>query len=298
MSEGTWHAVGAYIIWGLLPVYWKWLHHVPAPQLLAHRVIWSLLFLLVTIRFLHRWERFRAAILNRRVIGIYALAAGLLGFNWLTYVWAVNTGFIVEASLGYFINPLLNVAMGIFLFREQLRRWQWIALALAAAGVLYLTFVYGSLPWIAFALALSFSLYSLVKKAAPLGSLYSLTLETAILFLPALAFLLFSEVKDQGVFLHAGVGSDLLLIGGGLMTIVPMLMFVSAARQIPLSLIGVLQYIAPTLQFLLGVLVYNEPFSRARLIGFAIVWAALIVFTVDGLLAHRSRQRQQSGRTR
>jgi chloramphenicol-sensitive protein RarD len=288
MNKGTWYAVGAYTIWGLLPVYWKWLDHVPALQLLSHRILWSFVALFAFIWLSRRWKVFRAAALNPRALRSHVVAAALLGINWLTYVWAVNAGFIVETSLGYFINPLLSVAMGVAFLRERLRSWQWVAIGLAAAGVLYLAFVYGSLPWIALTLALSFGFYGLLKKRAPLGSLHGLTLETGILFLPALACLLFSEMTGQGALLHTGAVPDLLMVGAGLMTTIPLLMFASAAQRIPLSLVGILQYIAPTLQFFLGVVVYGEPFSRTRLIGFGIVWAALILFAIEGVLARRA----------
>jgi chloramphenicol-sensitive protein RarD len=197
-----------------------------------------------------------------------------------------------QVSLGYYINPLLNVLMGVLFLRERLRPSQWVPLGLAAAGVLYLNFAYGSLPWIALTLAFSFGLYGLVKKTAPLGSLYGLTLETGLLLLPALFYLLYSETTRQGAFLHSGAISDALLVGAGLMTTIPLLMFASAARRIPLSLVGILQYIAPTLQFLLGVLVYGEPFTHTQFVGFGIVWLALILFGVEGYLASRSRRVQ------
>jgi len=289
MNKGIWYAVGAYAVWGLFPIYWKWLHQVPALQLLSHRIGWSFFLLLAVILATRQWQAFRAAALNRRVLRIYLIAAVLIGVNWLTYVWAVNAGFIVETSLGYFINPLLSVLMGVLFLRERLRAWQWVPIGMATAGVLYLTFAYGALPWIALTLAFSFGLYGLIKKVAPLSSLYGLTLETGILFLPALAYLLVANAAGQGAFLHAGARSDLLLAGAGLVTTIPLLMFASAARRIPLSLVGILQYIAPTLQFLLGVLVYKEPFTHTQLIGFGIVWMALIIFGVEGFLAHRAQ---------
>lgn len=288
MNKGIWSAVGAYSLWGLLPVYWKLLQAVPAVQLLGHRILWSFLTLIVIILFSRQWHAFRAAALNLRILRIYLVAAVLIGLNWLTYVWAVNAGFIVETSLGYFINPLLSVLMGVIFLRERLRPLQWFAIGLAATGVLYLTFAYGALPWIALTLACSFAVYGLVKKTAPLGSLNGLTLETGLLFLPALLYLLYAEQIHQGAFLHTGVMPGLLLAGAGLVTTIPLLMFASAARRIPLSLIGILQYIAPTLQFLLGVLVYREPFSHTQLVGFSIVWAALLIFGTEGFLAHRA----------
>ena len=287
MNRGIWYAVGAYVIWGLFPLYWKEIQHVPALQLLGHRILWSCLILVGILLFTHQWRTFRATALPRSIVRIYSAAALLIGFNWLVYVWAVNAGFIIEASLGYFINPLISILLGVIFFRERLRPWQWISIGLAAIGVIYLTFTYGRLPWIALTLALSFGLYGLVKKAAPLGSLYGLTLETGLLFLPALLYLVYSDQVGQGAFLHTGAGSDLLLVGAGLMTTVPLLMFSSAVRRIPLSLAGILQYITPTLQFLCGVLIYKEPFTSAQLIGFGIVWGALIIFVMEGFLALR-----------
>ena len=289
MNKGVGYAIGAYTLWGLLPVYWKWLHQVPAPQLLGHRIVWSFLFLCGVIWISRQSAAFRTAIRKPGLLRWYGIAAILIGFNWLTYVWAVNAGFIVETSLGYFINPLLTVVMGVVFFHERMRPWQWTAIGVAAIGVVYLAVVYGSLPWIALALAVTFGCYGLVKKVAPLGSLYGVTLETGLLLLPALAYLAFSEAMGQGAFLHTGPVLDWLLVGAGLMSTVPLLMFASAARSIPLSLVGVLHYIAPTLQFLLGTLVYNEPFTTARLVGFCIVWAALIIFAVEGALFHRAQ---------
>jgi chloramphenicol-sensitive protein RarD len=220
---------------------------------------------------------------------VYCIAAVLIGVNWLMYVWAVNSCHIVETSLGYFINPLLSVLMGVIFLHEHLRRWQWIPLGLAAVGVLYLTFAYGSLPWIALTLAVSFGVYGLVKKIAPLGSLYGLTLETGILLIPAFCYLLYSNASGSGAFLHTGTSSDFLMIGAGLVTTIPLLMFASAAQRISLSLVGVLQYIAPTLQFLVGVIIYKEPFSHIQFIGYGIIWLALILFAVEGYLAYRAK---------
>jgi chloramphenicol-sensitive protein RarD len=218
---------------------------------------------------------------------IYSVASILLTVNWLVYVWGVNAGFIVETSLGYFINPLLSVLLGVIFLRERLRPAQWIPVALAAAGVLYLTLAYGRPPWIALTLAFTFGFYGFVKKLAPLGSLYGLTLETGIVFPIALIYLAFVEFTSAGAFLHNGALIDVLLIGAGLVTTIPLLMFASAARQIPLSVVGILQFIAPTLQFLIGVLIYREPFDGSRLIGFGLVWLALIIFWLESYLANR-----------
>jgi chloramphenicol-sensitive protein RarD len=289
MNKGPWYAVGAYATWGFLPVYLKWLQHVPPLQLISHRIVWSCLMLGATILLLRQWTAFRSAVLTPRVITVYLAAAILIGVNWLVYVWAVNSGFIVESSLGYFINPLLSVFLGVVLLRERPRPWQWVAIGFAMAGVLYLTLAYGHLPWIALTLASTFGIYGLVKKIGPLGSLYGLTLETGILLVPALFYLVYSDGIGQGAFLHTDTVTDVLLVGTGLVTAIPLLMFASAAPRIPLSLLGILQYIAPTLQFLLGVLVYREPFTHSQFIGFGSVWAGLIIFGADGFLANRSQ---------
>ena len=283
MHKGLWYAIGAYLTWGLFPVYWKWLEQVPAVQLIGHRIDWSFVMLLGIILVTRQWKKFRAAALTGRVLRIYTVSALLIGSNWLIYVWAVTSGYIVEASLGYFINPLFSVLLGMLFLRERLRPLQWLPVGLAAAGVLYLTFIYGSL-------AFTFGLYGLVKKTAPLGSLYGLTLETGLLFLPALAYLLYVNATGSGAFLHSSPTANLLMVGAGLVTIVPLLMFSSAARQIPLSLVGILQYITPSMQFLLGVLVYREAFSLHQLLGFGIVWLGLIIFWAEGFFAHRAAQ--------
>ena len=287
MNRGVVYAILAYGTWGFFPLYWKQLDMVPAAQQTAHRVIWSFLFLLVVVRWRRQGGDLRAAWRRPRTLAIYLGSALLLGTNWLTYLWAVHHDLIVEASLGYFINPLLNVVLGVVFLCERLRRWQWIAVGLASLGVLYLTFVYGSLPWVALIVALAFGLYGLVRKTAPLGPIPGLSLEMGILFLPALAFLVGADMQGRGAFLHAGVGPDLYMMGAGVVTTVPLLFFIAAARRIPLSLMGIIQYLTPTGQLLLGVLVYGEPFPRERIIGFTCVWIALAIFAVEGLAAQR-----------
>jgi chloramphenicol-sensitive protein RarD len=288
MNKGIWYAIGAYVTWGLFPIYWKWLHQIDAVQLVSHRILWSFVILLIVILLMRQWQAFRAAALAPRVLRIYGIAALLIAVNWLTYVWAVNAGFIVETSLGYFINPLISVLLGVIFLRERLRPWQWGPIGLAATGVLYLTLVHGSVPWIALTLAFSFGTYGLVKKTAPLGSIYGLTVETGVLLVPAILYLLYSEMIGQGALFHAGTVTDGLLVGAGVATTIPLLMFASAARRIPLSSVGILQYISPTLQFLLGVLIYKEAFESNQLVGYGIVWAALILFAVEGFIAYRT----------
>lgn len=225
---------------------------------------------------------------------LYLIAGVLLSVNWLVYVWAVNAGFIVETSLGYFINPLVSIVLGRIFLGERLRALQMIPVVLATAGVLYLTYAYGSLPWIALTLAGAFGFYGLIKKIATLGSLHGLTLETGFVFLPALVYLTVMEQSGVSQFGHTGAVPAALLFGSGLATIVPLLLFASAASRISLTMIGMMQYIAPTIQFLIGVFIYHEPFSEDRLIGFALVWLALVLFTFEGLYVHR-KSRYQSG---
>lgn len=287
-NKGVWMGAGAYLMWGFFPAYFKALQVVPPLQILFHRVVWSFFFLAVVVVVIKRdWQAFKQAIMNRRVILVYAIAGVLLAINWGTYVWAVNAGFVVETSLGYFINPLVSVALGVIFLGERLRPAQWIPVGLAAAGVLYLTLQVGSLPWIALVLAFSFGLYGLMKKVSPLGSLYGLTIETGVLFLPGLAFLVYAESQGVGAFGHVGWVSTLLLVLVGVVTATPLLMFATAAKSIPLWMVGLLQYIAPTCQFLLGIFAYGEPFTSTQLIGFSIIWAALLLFTTEGFAARR-----------
>jgi chloramphenicol-sensitive protein RarD len=287
MKRGVWYAVGAYAFWGLFPLYWKALQQVPAAQVVAHRFVWSCVLLAGVILTTRQWREFRSAAFKPRVIGIYGIAAALVSVNWVTYVWAVNAGYIVETSLGYFINPLISVVLGVVILRERLRPAQWIAVGLAAAGVVYLTVAYGALPWIALTLAITFALYGLIKKTAPLGPSHGLALETGLVFLPATAYLLLAENAGQGAFLHSGITTGALLVGAGLVTTLPLLLFASASKRIPLIWIGVLQYIAPTIQLLLGVFVFGETLTAHRLVGFGLVWAALLVFGVEGAIVHR-----------
>jgi chloramphenicol-sensitive protein RarD len=288
MNKGVVYAAGAYIIWGLLPLYWKALDDVPAGQILAHRIVWSLAFVGLALTVRRNWGWLRGALRRPRVLLTFALSGSLLAVNWFTYIWGVNAGFIVETSLGYFINPLVNVLLGYLVLKERLRPAQWLALAVALAGVLYLTFSYGAFPWIALTLAFSFGIYGLIRKTAALNSAEGLFLETAVLFLPAFGFLLLQEVQGVGALGHASVATNLLLIGAGVVTSVPLILFAAGARRITLTTLGLLQYMAPTLQFLIGVLIFNEEFGVARVIGFGLIWLALILYTAESLV-HRRR---------
>ncbi|MBS1964300.1 MAG: EamA family transporter RarD [Chloroflexi bacterium SZAS-1] len=283
MKRGMWYATGAYIAWGFLPVFWKSLHGIPALEILSHRVAWGLVVALVLLAVRGRQPWIGAVVHNRRTMLTFVATAALLSLNWFVYIWAVNAGYIVETSLGYFINPLVNVLLGRIFLNERLRTGQAVAIAIAFAGVLYLTVQYGALPWIALVLAGSFAGYGLLRKTAALGSLEGFTLETMLLFLPALGYLLYREAQGVGAFGHAGLGTTLLLMCAGVVTAVPLLLFAAGARRISFTLVGILQYIAPTIQFLLGVLVYGEHLDMSRLIGFMIIWAALAVYTLEGL---------------
>ena len=281
MNKGILYGVGAYLMWGFFPIYFKALHQVPALEIMFHRVVWSFIFLILMVVLKRDWFSFRSNLSDRKILLTYAVVAILLSMNWLIYIYGVKAGQVVETSLGYFITPLASVALGIIFLRERLRPLQWLPVSLAAAGVLYLTWQYGALPWIALGLAFTFSMYGLLKKIAPLGSLQSLTLETAILFVPGILYLFWIDGQGSGAFGHAGPGASILLAMAGVITALPLLLFGSAARRIPLTMIGLLQYIAPTVQFSLGVLLYHEPFSTTRLVGFSIIWVALVIFWVE-----------------
>lgn len=289
MNKGILYAAGAYLAWGLMPLYWKSLQAVPAGQILAHRIVWSLFFVALILTARHQWSWLGEALRRPRVLLIFALSGMLIGINWFIYIWAVNVGHIVETSLGYFINPLVNVLLGYVVLKEKLRPAQWLALSVALVGVLYLTLSLGAFPWIALTLAFSFGAYGLIRKTAPLNSAEGLFIETAVLFLPAFGFLLLMESRGAGAFGHAGPPVTLLLIGAGIVTSVPLLLFAAGARRITLTTLGLLQYIAPTMQFLLGVLVFKESFGRTQLIGFGLVWLALILYTLETLVVNRRR---------
>ncbi|HCE17391.1 MAG TPA: EamA family transporter RarD [Anaerolinea thermolimosa] len=286
MNKGILYGIAAYAIWGVFPVYWKFLQGVPALQIMTHRIVWSFIFVSILVSLRHGWKDIFGR-LTRRMVLLYLLAGCLLAVNWLVYIYSVNAGFIVESSLGYFINPLVNVLLGVIFLRERLRPLQWVPVGLAGVGVLYLTISYGHLPWIALALAFSFGFYGLLKKLAPLGSLPGLTVETAVIFLPALGYLLAMEWTGSGSFGHVDLLQNTLLVLTGVVTAVPLLFFAEGARRIPLAMMGLLQYLAPTLQFLFGVLVYGEPFTPQRMVGFSIIWLALLLYSVEGLVEHR-----------
>lgn len=288
MNKGIWYGVAAYAIWGLFPIYWKFLAGITEMQIMTHRIVWSFVFVSILIVLRRSWTGIREALTLRGVL-IYLLAGALLALNWLVYIYSINAGLIVESSLGYFINPLVNVLLGVVFLRERLRAAQWLPVGLAAVGVIYLTFSYGQPPWIALVLAFTFGFYGLLKKLAPLGSLQGLFVETAMIVLPALGYLVAMEASGAGSFGHVSPLQNGLLALTGVVTAIPLLLFSEGARRIPLAMMGILQYMAPTMQFLFGVLVYHEPFTPQRMVGFSIIWLALIFFTVEGLFERRRR---------
>ena len=286
--RGMWVAVGAYVLWGVMPLYWHLLKAVPSLQIVLHRIAWSALFVGAYMLWRDGRGWLRRTLAGPRLWWMLALSGVLIAFNWGLYIWAVNAGHVVETALGYFINPLLNVLIGVLFLRERLRPLQWLSVAVAAAGVPWLAVRYGQVPWIALALAASFGLYGVVRKLAHVDAVAGLGVESAYLFLPAIALLAWTEAHGGGGF-GAGYGAaaSALLVLGGIVTALPLVGFAYAVRRIPLATVGLLQYIAPTLQFLIGVLVFREPFDRERLVGFACIWLALAIFAADGLLRAR-----------
>ncbi len=283
MNAGIAFGLAAYLMWGAFPLYFRLLSRIPALELVAHRVVWSTLLLAAGIALAGRWGAFRRATRNPRVWGLHAITALLIAVNWLTYVWGVNAGRVVECSLGYFLNPLVSVGLGVVVLRERLRPAQWVGVALAAAGIGTLAWGQEGIPWLSLTLAVSFGLYGLLKKQAPLEPVDGLFAETLVLFLPALGWIAFREAAPIGVLRAASALEWTLLAGTGVVTTGPLLLFSLSARRIPLSVVGLLQYITPTIQFLIGVFVFHEAFPSRRLHGFSLVWAGLALVLAESL---------------
>ena len=289
---GVLSGMAAYTMWGLFPLYFPLLEPAGGVEIVAHRIVWSLLFVALLLTAVRRWGLVRAAVTDRRTVLVLGGAALLIAANWLIFVYGVNSGHVVETSLGYFINPLVSVLLGVVVFGERLRRLQWVAVAIAAVAVAVLTVDYGRPPWIALGLAASFGLYGLMKKLVRVEAAPGLLLETALVTVPAVAFLALLQADGAGTFGDAGAGHALLLVSSGIATAVPLLLFAAAARRIPLSTIGLLQYLTPLMQLSVGVFVYDEAMPPARLAGFAVVWLALAVFTADTLRHARAGTRR------
>ena len=283
MSSGAAAAALAYCLWGIFPLYIKQVAAASPLEIVAHRSVWCLVFMLALLAVLKRFAWLREALRSPRTLAVFAASALLLSANWLIYVWAVNHDRVLDASLGYFINPLFNVLLGCVVLKERPRAGQWAAVALAALGVLWLTVGAGQLPWVALVLAGSFGLYGLLRKTAPLGAIEGLTLETLVLAPVMAAVMAWFVFSGQGRFTHGGAALDAWLLLAGPFTAVPLLLFAYGARRVTLATLGLLQYLGPSIQFLLGVYVYHEPFDPARLVGFGLIWAALVVYSGEGL---------------
>ena len=284
---GVIYAGAAFLIWGLAAVYWKELKSVPPLEIIAHRVAWSFFFLLPLIVLQRQWAEFVAILKNLRMLLILLTSALLVAANWLIYVWAVNNDHLLQASLGYYINPLVNVVLGMVFLKEHLRPPQVIAVLLAAAGVLYLTVQYGQFPWIAISLAMSFGLYGLIRKMAPVSSLVGLAVETLLLSLPAIGYLFYLDFQGTGSIFRVSFNLDLLLIGCAPLTAIPLLFFTAGAKRLYLSTVGLIQYIGPSGMFLLAVFFYHEPFSTAQVWTFVMIWSALAIYSTDSVIYFR-----------
>ncbi len=287
---GLLYGIGAYGMWGLVPLFWPLLEPSGAIEILAHRMVWSLGVVAVALLVVRRWAWIGELVRDRRKLGLISVAAATISVNWGLYIWAVNNGHVVEASLGYFINPLVTIALGVLLLGERLRPAQWAAVAISVAAVLVLAIGYGKPPWVSLVLAFSFATYGLVKKKVNMGGLESLAAETAVLFVPALGFLLWLAASGASTFTAGGAGHGLLLAATGIVTALPLICFGAAAIRVPLSTLGLLQYLAPVFQFGLGVLYFHEAMPPERWAGFALVWLALSLLTWDALrTARRNR---------
>ncbi|MFJ3041841.1 MULTISPECIES: EamA family transporter RarD [Streptomyces] len=286
---GLLNGFAAYGMWGLVPLFWPLLKPAGAGEILAHRMVWSLAFVAVALLFVRRWAWAGELLRQPRRLALVTVAAAVITINWGVYIWAVNSGHVVEASLGYFINPLVTIAMGVLLLKERLRPAQWAAVGTGFAAVLVLAIGYGQPPWISLCLAFSFATYGLVKKKVNLGGVESLAAETAIQFLPALGYLLWLGAQGESTFTTEGLGHSALLAATGIVTAIPLVCFGAAAIRVPLSTLGLLQYLAPVFQFLLGILYFGEAMPPERWAGFGLVWLALTLLTWDALrTAHRS----------
>ena len=282
MLAGVLSAGCAFFMWGVFPLYLKTLKAIPPLEILSHRVFWSFVMLALILTVRHQWDWITNIKKNPRITAAFIASASMLAINWVVYIWSINHDRIVDASLGYFIAPLFNVLFGIML-GERLRLWQWISVGLAATGVAWLTISAGQLPWIGLTLAFTFGLYGLLRKTASLGALEGLTLETLVMLPLSALFLLLPESGSSHAFVNAGINTSLLLIAAGPVTAIPLLLFAYGARRIPLSLVGILQYIGPTIQLLLGIYLYNEAFSSTKFIGYGLIWCALGLYSIESL---------------
>lgn len=286
-AAGVAYAIMAFLIWGISPIYWKALRAVPALEIILHRIVWSFFLLVPLIIIMRRWQEFIRVFKNLRTMLILLFTAIIVGGNWLLYIWAVNADHLLQASLGYYINPLVNVVLGMVFLKERLRPPQILAVILATAGVLYLTLSYGEFPWIALTLAVSFGLYGLIRKVAPVSSLVGLTVETLLLSIPALVYLFYLDRLGQGSIFRVSLKLDLMLMGCSVVTAMPLLFFTLGARRLYLSTMGLLQYIAPSCMFVLAVFLFREPFENAQIVTFVLIWTSLAIYSTDSVRYYR-----------
>lgn len=289
-------AIGAYMVWGVLPIYWKWLNQVSSTEILTSRIVWAFLFTLLVVVLMRKVHVLKADFIslwkNPKAFWSLFFASFLITANWFLYIWAVNTNHLVETSLGYYINPLISVLLGIIFLKENLSKAQKLAFVIAAIGVAILTISYGRFPWLAFSLALSFGLYGLMKKTVKLDALRGLTIETMFILPFALLYYIYLFISNQAVLFHESVQTDFLLVLTGVATAIPLLLFTKGAQKIPLYMIGFLQYIAPTCMLFLGVIIYGETFQTIDLISFSLIWIALLLFTYSKIMEARTIKRK------
>ena len=290
-GRGIGYGLAAYGLWGVVPLFWPLVAQAGSIEILAHRVVWSFVISVVLVAVTVR-RGFWTRMARRRTLVLLGFAAAIVSVNWGTYIWSVNHGHVVETALGYYINPILSILLGVIVLRERLSPLQWISVGLAVAAVAVLTIGYGTLPWIALVLAVSFATYGFIKNRLGAGAVDSLAVESALLTPLALVYLGFLQVTGRGTFGHLGWGMNLLLVATGLVTLVPLLFFAASASRLPLSTLGLLQYLAPTLQFLLGISYFGESMSPGRWVGFGLVWLALVIMTTDGLVRARRNRAQ------
>jgi len=280
-KAGILYITAAYILWGFLPIYWKLIDHVPADEILAHRIVWSFVLMICIVLSLRKWTPFvqecKRIFKNKKQLLCITSASIVISLNWLTYIWAVNSDYVIQASLGYYINPLVSILLGMLVLKETLTKRQWFSFAIAGIGVLYLTFSFGVFPWVSLVLAFTFGLYGLLKKMVDISAMFGLTIETMIVT-PIAALYLFAFPTQTISVNNFFSGTGVLLIGAGIATAIPLLLFASGAKHIPLAMIGFLQYIAPTIMLGLGVFLFKETFSTAHFIAFALIWIALIIY--------------------
>lgn len=281
----------AFLIWGLSPLYWKQLHHVPPFEALMHRVIWSLFFLIPIIIFQKKTKAFLKALTQPKIIGVLTVTTCLVGANWFLFIWSIANDHVLQTSLGYYINPLLTVILGMAFLKERLTGRQKIAVILAGIGVGWLTWDYGSLPWVSLVLALTFSFYSLVRKVVDVGPLVGLAVETLLMAIPAGTWLIYQAMQGKGAFLHVGITTDLLLMGTAMVTALPLLLFNLGAKSLKLSTLGFIQYVAPTCTFLLAIFVFKEPMDPSLVRTFILIWSALALVTWDSVSTYRKQHR-------